>query len=117
MKIGYLSAFISLTTLEPVRLFSWTPMRRATRELQGQVEQIASERETESVDARNRIERRKHAAALHVDRKQHAKHLPNSDAAVSGADPIETRAGFAALLARIEGNGVRTVIVRKCCDV
>jgi DNA invertase Pin-like site-specific DNA recombinase len=33
------------------------------------------------------------------------------DAAVSGADPIESRAGFAALLDRIEGNGVRTVIV------
>ena len=33
------------------------------------------------------------------------------DAAVSGADPIETRAGFAALLDRIKGNGVRTVIV------
>ena len=33
------------------------------------------------------------------------------DAAVSGADPIETRAGFASLLDRIEGNGVRTVIV------
>jgi DNA invertase Pin-like site-specific DNA recombinase len=33
------------------------------------------------------------------------------DAAVSGANPIETRAGFAALLDRIEGNGVRTVIV------
>ena len=31
MKIGYLSAFVSLTTLEPVRLFSWTAMRRATR--------------------------------------------------------------------------------------
>jgi len=31
--------------------------------------------------------------------------------AVSGADPIETRAGFAVLLDRIEGNGVRTVIV------
>jgi DNA invertase Pin-like site-specific DNA recombinase len=34
-----------------------------------------------------------------------------TDAAVSGADPIESRAGFAALLDRIEGNGVRTVIV------
>src|SRR6266851_205152 len=34
-----------------------------------------------------------------------------NDAAVSGADPIESRAGFAALLDRIEGNGVRTVIV------
>lgn len=34
-----------------------------------------------------------------------------NDAAVSGADPIESRAGFAALLDRIEGNGVRTVVV------
>lgn len=33
------------------------------------------------------------------------------DAAVSGADPIEGRPGFKALLERIMGNGVRTVIV------
>src|SRR5215211_527846 len=33
------------------------------------------------------------------------------DAAVSGADPIDTRPSFAALLERIEGNGVRTIIV------
>jgi DNA invertase Pin-like site-specific DNA recombinase len=33
------------------------------------------------------------------------------DAAVSGADLIEDRKGFAALLSRIESNGVRTVIV------
>lgn len=33
------------------------------------------------------------------------------DAAVSGEDQLETRPGFAALLDRIEGNGVRTVIV------
>jgi len=33
------------------------------------------------------------------------------DAAVSGADPIETRPGFAALLDRIEGNGVRIVLI------
>jgi DNA invertase Pin-like site-specific DNA recombinase len=33
------------------------------------------------------------------------------DAAVSGADPIEARPGFMALLDRIEANGVRTVLV------
>lgn len=33
------------------------------------------------------------------------------DAAVSGADPIEARPGFAALLARIAGNGLRTIVV------
>jgi DNA invertase Pin-like site-specific DNA recombinase len=33
------------------------------------------------------------------------------DAAVSGADPVSERKGFAAMLARIEGNGVKTIIV------
>jgi DNA invertase Pin-like site-specific DNA recombinase len=33
------------------------------------------------------------------------------DQAVKGSDPIETRPGFSALLDRIEGNGVRTVLV------
>jgi len=33
------------------------------------------------------------------------------DPAVSGADPIEVRPGFSVLLDRIEGNGVRTVVV------
>jgi DNA invertase Pin-like site-specific DNA recombinase len=33
------------------------------------------------------------------------------DAAVSGADPIAARLGFTALLARIAGNGIRTIIV------
>jgi DNA invertase Pin-like site-specific DNA recombinase len=33
------------------------------------------------------------------------------DAAVSGADPLDIRPGFAAMLERIEGNGVRTIIV------
>jgi DNA invertase Pin-like site-specific DNA recombinase len=33
------------------------------------------------------------------------------DAAVSGADPIDTRPGFTAMLERIESNGARTIIV------
>ena len=33
------------------------------------------------------------------------------DEAVSGADPVEMRPGFSAMLDRIEGNGVRLVIV------
>jgi DNA invertase Pin-like site-specific DNA recombinase len=33
------------------------------------------------------------------------------DTAVSGADPIETRPGFALMLERIEASGVRTIIV------
>jgi DNA invertase Pin-like site-specific DNA recombinase len=33
------------------------------------------------------------------------------DAAVSGADPVDQREGFAAMLKRIEGNGVRVVLV------
>jgi hypothetical protein len=34
-----------------------------------------------------------------------------NDPAVSGADPIETRPGFGALLDRVENNGVRIVLV------
>ena len=33
------------------------------------------------------------------------------DPDASGADPIETRPGFSTLLDRIEGNGMRTVLV------
>ena len=33
------------------------------------------------------------------------------DAAVSGADPIEARPGFLDMLARITGNGVRSILV------
>jgi DNA invertase Pin-like site-specific DNA recombinase len=33
------------------------------------------------------------------------------DGAVRGADPIDSRPGFASILKRIEGNGVRTIIV------
>src|SRR5262249_28591677 len=33
------------------------------------------------------------------------------DAAVSGADPVDSRPGFAAMLERIEGNGAKSIIV------
>ena len=33
------------------------------------------------------------------------------DAAVSGGDPIDKRPGFSAMLRRIAGNGVRTIVV------
>ena len=33
------------------------------------------------------------------------------DAAVSGADPIESRPGFTAMLERIAGNGIKTILV------
>ena len=33
------------------------------------------------------------------------------DPAVSGGDPVESRPGFIAMLKRIEGNAVRTIIV------
>jgi DNA invertase Pin-like site-specific DNA recombinase len=35
------------------------------------------------------------------------------DAAVSGADLVESRPGFAAMLARIAGNGVRKIVVKR----
>ena len=52
-------------------------------------------------------------AAIHVFAKRSGFEVVGEfyDAAVSGADPIQGRPGFAALLDRIENNGVRVVIV------
>jgi DNA invertase Pin-like site-specific DNA recombinase len=57
-------------------------------------------------DARQRlaVERHAKAAGLEIVGEFH-------DAAVSGADPVEDRPGFAAMLDRIEGDGVRVVLV------
>ena len=57
-------------------------------------------------DARQRLAVARHAqaAGLAIVGEFH-------DAAVSGADPVEDRPGFAAMLDRIEGDGVRVVLV------
>ncbi len=51
------------------------------------------------------------AIQAYADRSRSEIIATYTDAAVSGADPIERRPGFAELLDHIEGNGVRTVIV------
>jgi DNA invertase Pin-like site-specific DNA recombinase len=67
---------------------------------------------TGSLDMRDlRVLRQRHAIQGFAKRAGFGIVEEFYDAAVSGADPIETRAGFASLLDRIEGNGVRTVIV------
>jgi DNA invertase Pin-like site-specific DNA recombinase len=55
--------------------------------------------------------RQRQAIASFAKHSGHELVAEFNDAAVSGADPIESRPGFAELLTRIEGNGVRVVIV------
>jgi DNA invertase Pin-like site-specific DNA recombinase len=55
--------------------------------------------------------RQRAAIEAFARRSGHALVAEFTDAAVSGADPIESRPGFTALLARLAGNGVRTIIV------
>ena len=63
----------------------------------------------------HRDSERRQRAAIQVFAKRAGFEIADGDwyydAAVSGADPIEGREGFARLLDRIEGNGVSTVIV------
>jgi DNA invertase Pin-like site-specific DNA recombinase len=56
---------------------------------------------------------RRQRAAIEAFAKTHGYHLVGeyNDAAVSGADHIETRPGFAAMLAHLSSNGARTIIV------
>lgn len=57
------------------------------------------------------LRRQRSAVSAFADRNQYEVVDEFYDPAVSGADAIEDRPGFAALLDRIENNGVRTVIV------
>lgn len=56
---------------------------------------------------------RRQRAAIESFARANGYELVNEfyDAAVSGADPIAERPGFAAMLDRIAGNGVRTILV------
>ena len=56
---------------------------------------------------------KRQAAAIEAHAKRAGIEIVDTfyDAAVRGGDPIDTRPGFAAMLERIEGNGVRTIVV------
>jgi DNA invertase Pin-like site-specific DNA recombinase len=59
-------------------------------------------------------EGRQRAAITRYAERHHITIAPEDwfyDEAAKGTDPIETRAGFSALLDRIEGNGVRLVLI------
>jgi DNA invertase Pin-like site-specific DNA recombinase len=55
--------------------------------------------------------RQRRAIAGYAKRAGYALVDEFSDQAVKGTDPIEVRPGFSALLDRIEGNGVRVVVI------
>ncbi len=62
-------------------------------------------------DDKDSLPRQQRAVAAYAKAKRLAIAAEFYDAAVKGADAIEDRRGFAEMLAKIEGNGVRTVIV------
>ena len=62
-------------------------------------------------DEKDSLKRQRSAVNAFANRNRYQIVGEFYDAAVSGADAIEDRPGFAALLDRIENNGVRTVIV------
>jgi DNA invertase Pin-like site-specific DNA recombinase len=57
------------------------------------------------------LARQREAVAAYAGRAGYQVVGEYYDAAVSGADPIDQRPGFAGLLGRIAGNGVRTILV------
>jgi DNA invertase Pin-like site-specific DNA recombinase len=73
--------------------------------IEGNAANIGSDKDSEG---------RQRAAIKRYAQHSHITIAPEDwfyDEAVKGTDPIETRAGFSALLDRIEGNGVRLVLI------
>lgn len=88
----------------------------ADRELSGPVQAVAYMRTSSAANiGRDKdSEGRQRAAINRYAQHNHITIAPEDwfyDEAVKGTDPIETRAGFSALLDRIEGNGVRLVLI------
>jgi DNA invertase Pin-like site-specific DNA recombinase len=86
---------------------------RATR-IQDSAKAIAYYRTSSAANVgtdKDSLKRQKAAVTAYA--KTHSIRIVDEfyDAAVRGGDPIETRAGFLDMLARIAGNGVRCVLV------
>jgi DNA invertase Pin-like site-specific DNA recombinase len=62
-------------------------------------------------DDKDSAKRQREAIHSYASRAGYAVVEEFYDAAVSGADPVDARPGFADMLKRIAGNGVRTIIV------
>lgn len=94
-----------------------TPPTASTRQDKGKrnkVEAVAYLRTSSAANVgadKDSDVRQRTAIAAFARREGYAVVAEFHDAAVSGADPIEVRPGFSALLDRIEGNGVRVVLV------
>ena len=78
----------------------------------GRLSQDLIARQAANVGADKDSEKRQREAILSFAKRAGYVVLDEfNDAAVSGADPIESRRGFRDMLKRIEGNGVRTILV------
>jgi DNA invertase Pin-like site-specific DNA recombinase len=67
--------------------------------------------ETNVGDDKDSLKRQRAAVTAYAARAGYQVIAEYSDDGVKGADPVDQRPGFAAMLAHIAGNGVRTIIV------
>lgn len=90
------------------------PKSKRTNSNTPQIEAVSYLRTSSAANAggdKDSDKRQREAIKRYADASGYAIVGEFYDAAVSGADPIETRPGFVALLSRIESNGVRVVLV------